>query len=1104
MVKHHPPPPLSFPAVRLPSWQSHNSQSLYRRFDDPNKHQGKIEGQDLLDFTLSQQTQPSCCVYKKAQRLEDKEKTFSFFINMNDELVADLKQFSINFGNVANEKQNFNIVCLRVVFSQVEPRCVAQALGRSKLGLMLCRKKEIQQFKFQITGGTGFDCDEVFALVCGSLWSIDEVYMSLILKDLWILNIQERSTGIQSYLDFFKPKSCTKVYSSCTSLSWMTSSLGLPKRPWITVQHKDLVEFYQQDKYVARDPEERLIGSVLAQGIKSLPTTSKFGSSEKKIFKKLISWQCKKQTNVATSSTKAEYVDAANCCGQVVLFDERVHSGSLVFTLVLQSFATGSFIFPTGRTLPTGPPAILATIDKTPYTNTEDSLRSQLQLADDGGIDDLPIAEIYSGMDNLGKLFANMKLNFEGQPMQLLAAMLPQDQDGEGARVDAQDVPPPIPGPIPAPMPEPDQPQDHFSTPQDHQLLTLSLPPMWKMHLWEVHSMHLHQVSTFVQKVNSLETELKAHKQLFKDVVGKLVKKVKAMEVKLKPKKRKVVVSDSDQDEGGEQAVDLDALIALANAAVTVDSNIPPGGPSNDPAASSHIPTGAPTNGDFAPAHSTSPSRDPFKGKGVVEPSSPISKRTKKQLADERLSEIEAARLEALERERYEKEKAKIARQDAIYAKQLEQEEEMSASQRETRQAEVLSSAKHYSDADWSDIMAQVHANAGLSFELLDADVNEDNFAERMVALINQRKRAFAEQTAKEKRDRPMTPAQQREYMRVLVKNQSTTIYFTGWSMKYVKSLADEQLIAEFEKIKMAVADIKSNELRRTLKRDGKALALDISKKQKSTEVSTPSVPYVPQPQVVSTSKSSGTRRKSLGRSRITKPELDLDADDKTFIKVVSNEDSEEEAPIIWFAFAGWEVISTPLGEINALYMMDQSTKHFTTLREILYIVDRHDLLKLYGLVVEYYENHPVTGAGLIWRLYTLSNVHVLETVSGEVLYMFADVSYPLSVKLMERMLKHKLEIAKDVVGNDMTTAEQLIRFIKNQLVAAQASQARINCSMVSIPRYVVPTGKDNFIVSAGRPNMVPAGRTIVSPGSKDLSRVGYNKWYQSLLRVSG
>ncbi|GKB90271.1 hypothetical protein Tco_0962543 [Tanacetum coccineum] len=132
-----------------------------------------------------------------------------------------------------------------------------------------------------------------------------------------------------------------------------------------------------------------------------------------------------------------------------------------------------------------------------------------------------------------------------------------------------------------------------------------------------------------------------------------------------------------------------------------------------------------------------------------------------------------------------------------------------------------------------------------------------------------------------------MTPAQQREYMRVFVKNQSTTIYSTGWSMKYVKSLADAQLIAEFEKIWMAVADIKSNELRRTLKRAGEALELDISKKQKSTEAPTPSVP-----------------------------------------------------------------------------------------------------------------------------------------------------------DLMERMLKHKLEIDKDVVGNDMTTDEQLIRFIKNQLAVAQVSPA--------------------------------------------------------------
>ncbi|GKC83974.1 hypothetical protein Tco_1139691, partial [Tanacetum coccineum] len=339
-----------------------------------------------------------------------------------------------------------------------------------------------------------------------------------------------------------------------------------------------------------------------------------------------------------------------------------------------------------------GPLAILATIDETPYTITKNSVRSQLHLADDGGIDDLPIAEIYSGMDNLStksgswdqfgsslavaliclsdgrrfnwssyifkgmvsnignakkflmyphflqtvlgietritrqyhvfklssKRFANMKLNFEGQPMQLLTVMLPQDQDGEVAGVDAQAIPPPIPKPIPEPMLEPDQPQDHLSSPprpptsdpftstnvEDEPLggsfnafppgSTQASPtghtsggaedPITLTALSSV-------VSTLVQKVNSLETELTTHKKLFHDVVGKLVKKVKAMKVKLKTKKRKVVVSDSDKEDGGEQDEDLDALHALANAAATVDSTKSPSGASSNHAACSYDPT---------------------------------------------------------------------------------------------------------------------------------------------------------------------------------------------------------------------------------------------------------------------------------------------------------------------------------------------------------------------------------------------------------------------------------------------------------------------------------------------------------------------------------
>ncbi|GKE64034.1 hypothetical protein Tco_1518195, partial [Tanacetum coccineum] len=98
-----------------------------------------------------------------------------------------------------------------------------------------------------------------------------------------------------------------------------------------------------------------------------------------------------------------------------------------------------------------------------------------------------------------------------------------------------------------------------------------------------------------------------------------------------------------------------------------------------------------------------------------------------------------------------------------------------------------------------------------------------------------------------------------------------------------------------------------------------------------------------------------------------------------------------------------------------------------TSLREILHLVTRADLMTIYGRVMTFYQDKKAAGVGLVlwgdlkvlmdspelndgsdvwknqhtwriqsWKLYSFSSVHVLETVSGLVLHMFVDKKYPL------------------------------------------------------------------------------------------------------------
>ncbi|GKE39812.1 hypothetical protein Tco_1463217, partial [Tanacetum coccineum] len=317
---------------------------------------------------------------------------------------------------------------------------------------------------------------------------------------------------------------------------------------------------------------------------------------------------------------------------------------------------------------------------------------------------------------------------------------------------------------------------------------------------------------SLVQKIDSQASDLKAHKLVFKEVVGKLVKKVKELEDKLKGRKRRFVMTESDIEEEEEQ--DVDPLIKLAKEAATAadDLAVPTGGSNEDDIPpSSSIPYDAFAGGSAIPPDVTTGPTDAPSDKGK----SPM------------LGAEAARRL-------YEEEQAELAK---------EREE-----QKQKRQKDVLESAKYYTDADWNEIMGQVHANQGLSADLLGPDVNEDNFAARMVALITERRRQFAAQRFQDKRNKPMTYAQQRDYMRTFVKNQSSTIYSTGWTMKHVRSFSDDQLKDEFDKIRHALANLQLQHLRRSLKRQGADLDQPDSKKSKSTKPQKTSVPAASRP----------------------------------------------------------------------------------------------------------------------------------------------------------------------------------------------------------------------------------------------------------------
>nr|GEV90089.1 xylulose kinase-1 [Tanacetum cinerariifolium] len=481
--------------------------------------------------------------------------------------------------------------------------------------------------------------------------------------------------------------------------------------------------------------------------------------------------------------------------------------------------------------LPDGVKGLVATIDGNAYTVTEASIRSVLQLDDLNAINTLTNAEIFDGLRAIGyategkftrtkflmyprflqiildtetedttpypaplvtkKIFANMP-HYQGPDMHLLAHMLNQ---GEPALT------------ITSPIRDDDTGGGSFYESPPSPPLQLQLA-----------------------RIATLEAELKATKILHRDAVELDALLHLANAALHDPSASTTPSKPDNQEQSSEQEISPTTLDAqsssgldFTDAAILAAGRVSAGGA--DPAvvvsaggadsAGTFIFAGVSVATDPSVASApSSPIRDPAKGKAIATPSSPVTAPSDKELADQQAAILEAKRQELLEQE-------------------LKQS--LDAEQSTPRQAELDRIALNLTNEEWIGLVDQVWANLTLSTELLGADVSEDTFSVRMVELMNQRRKAIAEMKAKAKRDKPLTPAQQKEYMRAFVKNQSTTIYTTGWTWKDVRGLTDDQLHNVYNKIRRVVDLATAKDHHQQLKWSGETLESSESKKLKSS-----------------------------------------------------------------------------------------------------------------------------------------------------------------------------------------------------------------------------------------------------------------------------
>ncbi|GJS99709.1 putative reverse transcriptase domain-containing protein [Tanacetum coccineum] len=422
------------------------------------------------------------------------------------------------------------------------------------------------------------------------------------------------------------------------------------------------------------------------------------------------------------------------------------------------------------------------------------------------------------------------------------------------------------------------------------------------------------------------------------------------------------------------------------------------------------------------------------------------SKKTKEQILQEEAGLAEAIRLDALEKALEKEEVAKQVHLDSLLAQRMAEEQELTKEQKK-RKAQVQFEAQSYTEEDWDTIRAKLEANAELKESVLGKNLSVEDYAKRMVDLVNQKRNHFAEERARAKRNKPMTQTQLRNYMSNFLKNQGT------WKLTQLKKLNFEEVKAEFEKlIKQLDTYVPMNleATKESLKRFGEELHTKTAKKLKFDDESTqPTEEKVKENKDGKPTKKTRKRRKQIARKGL---HTDLDKDDSEDSDEASEKDDSTSGTKIPInpvpvaikspSIANYKIIKQGRKGVYQIVRENGTDMVYISFGAMLTDISRDDLTELYRIVMrkhgmnepedefekvlwEYLKNmfeEPLSTDSIwslpgqqrliCWRYYDACRVHCLNLESVDI-YMLIERKYPLSAEVCKAMLDKKLQGGK-------------------------------------------------------------------------------------------